>query len=60
MNEILKNNLSKARLELRKVRVLVGMAKGSFHEILLRLRSMGWPGSLGDGHISDRQMLTAP
>lgn len=51
MNEILKNNLSKAMLELRKVRVLVGMAKGSFHEILLWLRSMGWPGSLGDGHI---------
>lgn len=51
MNEILKNNLSKARLELRKVKVLVGMAKGSFHEILLRLRSIEWPGSLGEGHV---------
>ena len=51
MNEILKNNLSKGRLELRKVKVLVGMAKGSFHEILLRLRSIEWPGSLGEGHV---------
>lgn len=35
MNEIPKNNLSKILWELRKEKRLIGMVKGSFHEIRL-------------------------